>query len=185
MLLAGLAPEYAALRNSTLIAPGGAPMQLAPGVAKALPLPAGKGLAMDLDLNFSLPANGGAVTFNTTVMAASGGASGVTLILTVPAASSDEAGSPASRTATAQLSGNVAPTNASPFAILAGETALSLRVLVDRSIVEWFIADGRSAFTARHYPARSDTGVLVTADAAATVSGVAAWDMGCGWMDTA
>ena len=52
-------------------------MQLSAGVAKTLPLPAGKGLAMELELEMELPT--GAVVLQTTVMGDGTPGAGVTL----------------------------------------------------------------------------------------------------------
>jgi sucrose-6-phosphate hydrolase SacC (GH32 family) len=59
---------------------------------------------------------------------------------------------------------------------------LQVRVLVDRSIVEFFIANGRKAFTARSYPQRSQSAARITNLVAPLSVGVAAWEMGCGWV---
>ena len=49
-------------------------------------------------------------------------------------------------------------------------------------VQEFMLADGRSAFTARYYPASiSQTGVRLLADKALTLSNVSAFEMGCGW----
>ena len=80
---------------------------------------------------------------------------------------------------------------------LTHESSLSLRILVDRSIIEVFAADGRAVASARDYPSVDETGLRVWAangDAAAatadgavggvTLESVHAWSMACGWVDT-
>ena len=59
---------------------------------------------------------------------------------------------------------------------LVGEAALQLRVLIDRSIAEFFVAGGRAVYTTRHYPAAGSGAVTVGASAdAAGSSSRAAW----------
>ncbi len=65
-----------------------------------------------------------------------------------------------------------------PYALTSGEP-LSLRVFVDRSVVEVFAADGRQALVRRVYPVRVDsTGVSVFANGGpARVSELRCWQM--------
>ena len=87
------------------------------------------------------------------------------------------------RTVIARTVGNVAPTPfRGQFPLLPGEKTLALRALVDRSIAEFVLAHGRSAFTARSYPTANQTAVSVAADTAVALSGVGAYEMGCGWV---
>jgi hypothetical protein len=83
------------------------------------------------------------------------------------------------------------------FPLLAGESSMAVRVLVDRSIAEFFFAGGRAVYTVRSYPALGADGVEVFApggagEAAAVdeeeggavvVATAVAWEMGCGWED--
>ncbi len=65
-----------------------------------------------------------------------------------------------------------------PYALTSGEP-LSLRVFVDRSVVEVFAADGRQALVRRIYPVRVDsTGVSVFANGGpARVRELCCWQM--------
>ena len=106
-------------------------------------------------------------------------ADGVTLSLNISAAATPGG----ARVGSAKIGGSVAPTGWFDFPILAAETELPVRVLVDRSIAEFFIGDGRAAFTARHYPRRSEGGVRVAALSAAPLTlSASVYEMGCGWV---
>ena len=75
------------------------------------------------------------------------------------------------------------------FPILARETALELRILVDRSVVEVFVMGGRAVFTKSFLPSVlyvPDTHVVLQAwgdVAALTLPSVEVYSMGCGWTD--
>eukprot|EP01051_Picozoa_sp_SAG22_P010135 SAG22_NODE_892_length_6646_cov_21.438369_3_plen_762_part_00 len=78
------------------------------------------------------------------------------------------------------------------FPLLAGESSIAVRVLVDRSIAEFFFAGGRAVYTARYYPALGADGVELfvppggAADeegSAVVVATAVAYEMGCGWED--
>ena len=51
-----------------------------------------------------------------------------------------------------------------PFNILSAETTLTLRVVVDRSIVEAFAQDGRAVVTATAYAPAADIGAALIAE---------------------
>lgn len=85
-----------------------------------------------------------------------------------------------------------------PFAVLANETALSLRILVDRVHVEAFVQGGRVAFTKSFTPPRWQHSAvhLIAAESgdgrSAGAGGgtgpmvlrrASVWSMGCGWVD--
>ena len=180
MLLANIAEEYSSLRNATLVAPRS--LSLAGGgEAVELPIPPGKGLASDVVFKVTLGAQ--ALALEATVMAtgpatsATTTADGVTLSLNISAAATPGG----ARVGSAKIRGSVAPTGWFDFPILAGEAQLPVRVLVDRSIAEFFIGDGRTAFTARHYPQRSAGGVRMAALSAAPLTlSASVYEMGCG-----
>ena len=76
------------------------------------------------------------------------------------------------------------------FALPAGTSELTVRALVDRNIMEVFVAGGRAVSTygcgagGRICPARpvtAELGAWVTAVSAVTVNSALAWEMGCGW----
>lgn len=63
---------------------------------------------------------------------------------------------------------------------------LAVRALVDRSILEVFVGNGRVAITNNvGMPPSSARGAYVTAHTAAKVAGASAWEMACGWADAA
>ena len=95
------------------------------------------------------------------------------------------------------------PINAT-FELLPQETEVDLRVLVDRSIVEAFAANGRAALTVRDFPAPQETNIYLWAGgdfseeerpsgssmgnrsssssaAAVVLKRGVVWEMGCGW----
>jgi sucrose-6-phosphate hydrolase SacC (GH32 family) len=67
------------------------------------------------------------------------------------------------------------------FPILSGERTLEVRVLVDRSIAEFFVAQGRAVVTRRAYPLPGEDGIELAADAAVVVEKATVYEMGCGW----
>ena len=67
------------------------------------------------------------------------------------------------------------------FVLLPTETSLTVRALVDRSVVEFFVAGGRAVLTERAYPLPGEAGVELAADADAVVERAAVHEMGCGW----
>lgn len=86
-------------------------------------------------------------------------------------------------TASITTTGETKPAHAAAaFSLLAGE-ALDLRLLVDRTIVEAFVAGGRVVFTET---LEDFAGSLVALSSTAPVAAaVAAYSMGCGWNATA
>jgi hypothetical protein len=65
-----------------------------------------------------------------------------------------------------------------------GATTLAVRALLDRTILEVFIGNGRLAITsAVGAPPPTARGAYVTAHSAVGVAGASAWEMGCGWAD--
>ena len=75
------------------------------------------------------------------------------------------------------------------FPLLAGETAVTLRVLPDRSVADFFVQDGRWSGTLPWLDpaprAAADSSVLVfgSATASSIAADIDAWSMGCGWLD--
>lgn len=73
------------------------------------------------------------------------------------------------------------------FPILAGETALEMRLLVDRSTVEVFVMGGRVVFSATYRPSVlyvPDTHIALHAwGSAAMNASVDVYSMGCGWTE--
>ena len=80
----------------------------------------------------------------------------------------------------------------SAFTVAVGEDSLQLRVLVDRSILEVFAANGRAVLTGRDYPAQDEVSAHLTVAEPAgaesdapvplvTFRRVDAWAMDCAW----
>jgi sucrose-6-phosphate hydrolase SacC (GH32 family) len=155
--------ELAALRNGSLA--NETAVDLKPSEPHQLPLPTGGGAAMDLVVQFMLPqtpVNLSIAVFNgsdTLRLAVSAGAARTVTILDRP-----------TTWAKAQ------------FTLGNDESELEVRVLVDRSITEWFVGQGRLTVSRRVYPQQGYTDAFVSASAAVTVASVEAHDMACGWV---
>ena len=205
--------ELAALRNATISRASKA-VRLAPGVLHTVPgTGGGTATAADIEVEVTLPAQGGPAAFSVVVLANSGyvhvpggggdAASGVTIALAVSARRGDGS---RSGTATISAAGAAPCTAASPFCenatrpengakatadfwVLAAEETLALRVLVDRVLVEAFVQRGRVAFTKSFVPQRwQDSAVHLLAGGGPlaptlTATRVDVWGMGCGWVD--
>lgn len=170
-LKADIAAEYTGLRNGTLVRPMA--VELKADETRMLPIPVGKGLAMDVEVIIEIPQDqSDFIATALTVLAE--GEHGVTLNMTV-------AGLPGERVGSGVVTGGVSPTNSVQFALLEGED-LEIRVLVDRSIVEFFVMKGRAAFTTRAYPTLSQNGLKLWSGSRLKASKLAAWEMGCGWI---
>ena len=174
--------EYKALRNGTLVSKSNVVLQ--PGAPSLqLKLPQGTGAEMDVEMEVALGKE--AFIIGIEVLAGKTSARATTLTLNI-----------SSPLSTGGRIGNVtlnaprmapAVTYTAPLVIRPDETSLHVRVLVDRSIVEAFVGDGRAVLTTRDYPTSvEDTGVRLWAargSGAATLSKLDAWSMGCGWAD--
>ena len=182
--------EYAAhLRGATIVDEGAT--KLAAGAVKTLSLPHGAGGALDLLVSFA--ANSSKGGFGVAVRAPPGTTAGAALIVTVQDISdADAAGT---RNATVVFTPpptvvRLTPTNATYIAkktvpVLAGES-LTLRIMVDRPIVEVFFMGGRTSYVDADTP-YSDVNASVhifAGSASVLVEGVAAHSVGCGWSDT-
>ena len=76
------------------------------------------------------------------------------------------------------------------FSILKGESAIDLRLLVDRSVVEVFVMGGRVVFSATYAPSVlyvPDTHIALHAwgstTGGVTATSIEVYSMGCGWTD--
>ena len=82
---------------------------------------------------------------------------------------------------------NGLPSPQTAFPVMASDGVLEVRALVDRSVVEFFVAKGRAVLTKRAYPPEGQATVRVFSGAAAagTVEQprIEAFDMGCGWAE--
>ena len=168
-LLAYPPAELTTLRNATLL--DQKDVKLSAGVLHALPLQGGDAVAVDAEISFALiqgPAN-----FSVTAFAdPHDPTAGVEVTVSV-------GGSLPGGGRNATLSVRAGPTHT--FPLLVGEASLQLRVLIDRSIAEFFVAGGRAVYTTRHYPAAGSGAVTVGASADTAVS-AAVHEMGCGWV---
>lgn len=72
---------------------------------------------------------------------------------------------------------NTYPIGSMDFATTGDEPTLSLRVMIDRSIVEAFAMGGRGVVTSTVYADAADGGASVIGEAVKAN----AWEMGCGW----
>ncbi len=185
MLAAAPADEYAALRNATLFHE--AELRLLPSEARTLPLgPGGSGAAADLELELDLSV-AAAAALQLSVLSDASGTYGTHISIEVSPPDLHDGSRNASvriRTTTQALP---TPPPAAPFVVpvLAGETALAVRVLIDRSIVEAFFAGGRAAFTERAYPHANQTAMRLAAPQSGpgvTVRRLDVFGMGCGWV---
>ena len=70
------------------------------------------------------------------------------------------------------------------FSVIKGEQSVDLRVLVDRVVVEAFVAGGRATLTSREFGEDGETAVHMLAAGVrpVEVKHFAIWSMGCGWL---
>ena len=176
-LLANPISEYKTLRNGTLAELRN--VQLEPRKPLWLPLPEGTGAEMDLEIDFTL-GRGALFTGVHVLTGATNTAKRATsLHINISAPSSTDRTRQANVTLVApRVSLNV---YSASIRLRAEEHSFSLRLLVDRSIVEVFAGSGRAVLTTRDYPKVDETAVQVWSTDRAVVSNIAAWSMGCGW----
>ena len=132
-----------------------------------LPLPNGSGTAMDLMVNFTLqttPTNYTIAVFN--------GSDSLRFSVTSPTVGLLRRVTVLDRPTTWSVAS---------FDLHSTETTMDVRVLVDRSITEWFIGAGRIAISRRVYPPPGHTSMSLSTTSE-TVATVHAYDMGCGWI---
>ena len=206
-LVANPVKELVNLRNATLASEEN--RRLTPGSRYNIPGTSGGAAASaDIELFLALPATG-ALAFTTIVLSNAGYVSamdpsshGVIISVTVSAREAD-----GTRTGTAQISSHgAAPCNPespfctpnstapetsdgrsaiAPFAVLANEENVTVRVLVDRVIVEAFVQGGRAVFTKSFFPpVGSDSAIHVGANASAVATAIRVYSFGCGWVGT-
>ena len=176
-LVANPPAEMVQLRNRSLCAEAG--VGLRPRVPHRLPFPEGEGATMDLELELELPPS--AFTLGLRVLGeASGTGNATTLRLHVAASS----GGFRAGNATLFTTRGTVTNCTSAFEVLAGESTIALRMLVDRSVIEAFVAGGRAVLTGRDYPSISETAAHVTLEEGppVTVRSARAWSMECAWV---
>ena len=192
--------ELVALRNGTLASERG--VRVAPGtphVVAGTGAPHADASAADVVLSIALPTMGGddAAAVGVSVLANVSDDGGGALapfggVLTLVNFSAPDANGTIHALASVRTlnpcgSGSEGVAQAS-FPILKGETALELRVLVDRSVVEVFVMGGRAVFSKTFAPSVlyvPDTHVALQAwgDVDALAASVDVYSMGCGWTD--
>lgn len=138
------------------------------GAELALPLPTGSNAAAsDVRVNFTLPRAVGCV-LKIRVFGAAGPILPLNVSKPMP-----------SGVRTVWLFGGA-------IEVLPTEHTLVVRVLVDRSVVEWFVQGGRAVKTQRWYPPAGADGIAVAGQSTGTagpaiVASVTVDEMGCGW----
>ena len=163
--------EYVDLRNGTLVNTtvrvAGAPVTL----------DATRGLAASAaDVVVAVRVGPAAVNVSMTVL-------GGRVRLSVALAAAPKSPGLRSGSATvATVGGEKRSSASSDVALLATETVLDVRVLVDRAVAEFFVAGGRAVFT--EIADYADTAVTLAATPAVDAD-VAVFSMGCGWNATA
>lgn len=155
---------YTSLRNGTLAFSKGR-LMLQPG-QRATPA---SGYALDIELALALPASSDTTTaLELQVLAAPAGgrvnaSSGfeidaVSILVNVSAPAAD-----GSRKGLLGINFPAEGPWRRPFAVLTGERHVDIRVLVDRSVVEVWVAGGRATLQGRSYGALEDTAVHLIA----------------------
>jgi sucrose-6-phosphate hydrolase SacC (GH32 family) len=200
-LVANPVEELIGLRNSTLA--NETLVELRDGALHALEGTGGGAAASaDVELSFVLPTAGASATFGVVLLSSrdapshANNRSGVTITASVGAALAD-----GSRVGVLKLfvCGMAACVHGSkfpceqrcgyaiadePFTVLKGESEVSMRVLVDRVIVEAFVQQGRAVVTKSFIPPDSANSVvhLLSINGSTTASKATVWSMGCGWV---
>jgi hypothetical protein len=184
-------PELTKLRTKALMQPQSLG-RLTPNTLETLPLPAGAGGSADVLLSFALPESVTAVGvaasgFGVAVRAPSNEYAGVAAVtMTVNHISAPD-GSTGSRNVSLSF---VTPdpkvnhdSNANATVLLLHGETLDVRVLIDKSIVEFFVMGGRAAYVAcdKFYSPANSSVHIFTGAAPVVVANVSAWSMGCGW----
>lgn len=179
-LVANPTEEIAGLRNGTLHLQRG--LLLPAGEPQTLPLPAGAGASVDLELALALPA-AGPFSFAVQVLASPTGWAGNATTLSINVTAPPPGGGLRQGLLT-QRTSRAAPVQPSQsFTMLDTETEIKVRMLVDRSIIESFVAGGRAVLTNRDYPAEGESSIrlLAAGKEPVTVKHIGVWSMGCGW----
>jgi hypothetical protein len=180
--------EYEGLRNETFV-DAAAYELVSSGSMATLPIPAAAGATLDLLVDFALPA-GGDGSFSGVGIAVRAppntpGDSYFGLWLAVSAAN-------ANGVRTVDIGSNIGDhRNAgNTTSMFAGESALRVRVLVDRPLVESFVMGGRYAWAYSlesellPFSLANSSVILFNYGPVAVNAIVSAFSMGCGWSDS-
>ena len=179
--------ETALLHNATFLAPSPLGVVAAgSGKLTTLPIPPGRGGAVDISLSVELPSGGG---FGLAVRAPAGTTDGAALRIrvehiTAPDPLTGARNLTASFTPlqTVPVSGTSVPANVT-VPVLKGEM-LEIRIFVDRPIVEAFLMGGRGAYTStdeKFTLAATSVHVYNEGTADVVVRNASVFGMGCGW----
>ena len=183
-------PEYTLLRTHAVMQHQNLGV-VGPGVLKTLPLPAGVGGSADILLSFELrDAVTAADGFGLAVRAPSrayAGAAAVTMTVNHVGASDADGNRNVSMSFVTPDPKADHDSNANATVLLLRGEALDVRVLIDKSVVEFFVMGGRAAYVACdvfYSLANSSVHIFNAGTAPVTVSNVSAYQMGCGWAHT-
>lgn len=194
-------PELALLRNASLYnyshVNSSASFVLAKEKLTTLPL-GGAGHTVDLEATFLLPRSGVAASFGLAVLAGAHNLSGaVTISINISSVAANGTRMGKVVVERQQEGTNRASTPLlqwkASFQLLKGEAPeIHVRTLIDRSIVETFVAGGRVAGITAHVPPSTnfsnvhlfDLGESEMQLAPIEVKDLQVWSMGCGWNET-
>lgn len=189
-------PAYTTLRNATLAqSHGNTTVKIQPGIPNTPTLPTGTGAAIDIAISLALPI-ADELAFELQVLSSKGGgrlnhtsgleigAGSIGVNISKPASDGTRRGELVYRGRQHKAQG------VQPFVVLKEERSVDLRVLVDRVVVEAFVAGGRATLTSREYSLADDedgeaeTAVHMVAAGVqpVQVNSFAIWSMGCGWL---
>jgi sucrose-6-phosphate hydrolase SacC (GH32 family) len=176
--------EYSTLQTSQLV-----PTIIGRRLTTAQPSVAlGKGRQLDITVVFALPAKATAATQLGVAVLAAADLSHRTDVYLSPAEGSSWA-----LTVNTSLSGDVPghandfPTATQRFSVLPHETTLSLRVVLDRSIVEAFAQQGRAVVTATPFAPANASAAMAWVRGGGTggvvLERAESFGMGCAWQE--
>lgn len=203
-LISAPIPEYAALRNATLLACES--MALSPGVwSPALPLGGGRGgggdddaaavaagstseIALALPLADSAATSLGVAVLSPVSASATELARSAIIWLNVSAPVDGAGGGGGRRRATLSLVNHHAPpvgnktvVATQAFTVGAAETEVALTIFVDRVVIEAFAMGGRAEVVGEEYPPDYTSAIHLVSDEATVVQNLTVHGMGCGW----
>ena len=142
----------------------------------------GAAASADVEITWSGLAAGGSVGACVLAANSSGGSGlGITVSVAAGVAMAKVGGCPA------VMHPPDAATTGSTFPLLEREDAVTVRILPDRSVADFFVQGGRwaatAAWAAQTPRAAADSAVVVWAQGAGVACDVDVWGMGCGWAD--
>ena len=135
--------------------------------------------AASSDVLVSFAVGAEAVDFSIVVQSNASASAGVKLDVRVADANTTSSGLRSANATTSVLDTDKSGASLD-FAILPEETSVSVRVLVDRAVVEAFVAGGRAVFTQKVVWQDS---LVYVASTSGAVANLTVYSMGCGWND--